>query len=130
MSGTTTTAGHDFYRRVARHAGLEFVDLGDAQINPLAARMLSPELCRQFQMLPISYANGVVTIASPEPPQQVAEHAETTLTGRAGRFVVAPEERVQRAIAQTFAPWPEQRECAMGEPCDPGWGVAHPSFPV
>jgi cellulose synthase/poly-beta-1,6-N-acetylglucosamine synthase-like glycosyltransferase len=129
MSGTTTTAGHDFYRRVAKHAGLDFVDLDDTRINPLAARMLSEELCRQFQMLPVSYANGVVTIASPEPPQQVAEHAARTLTGRAVQFVVVPAAQVQRAIDQTFAPWPEEFE-GIREPWETGGRVTDPTSPT
>ena len=38
MSSAATDSGHDFYRRVARHAGLDFVDLDEVTINPLAAR--------------------------------------------------------------------------------------------
>jgi hypothetical protein len=57
-----------FYRRLARHAGLQFVVLDpDAiddpdvtEINPLAARLLTEELCRHFRMLPIAYRDGRV----------------------------------------------------------------------
>ena len=98
MQGTTAPAGRDFYRRVARHSGLDFVDLGEAPLNSLAARLLSEEACRHFQMLPISYSNGVVTIASPEPPQDLARDTALSLTGRTVRFVVAPAEQVQEAI--------------------------------
>jgi len=129
MEGTTTTAGHDFYRRVARHAGMEFVDLDDVRINPLAARLLSEQLCRQFQMLPISYANGVVTIASPEPPQELAQDTAKSLTGRAVKFVVAPVEQVMRAVDQTFAPWPEEFE-GIREPWETGGRVTDPTSPT
>lgn len=103
MQATATRSGHDFYRRIARHAGMEFVDLDDVTINSLAARLLNEEFARTFQMLPISYANGVVTIASAEPPQEVAQNTAKSLTGRAVRFVIAPAEQIQRAADELFA---------------------------
>jgi len=102
MSAAATQSGHEFYRRIARHAGLEFVDLDEVTINSLAARLLDEEFARTFQMLPISYANGVVTIASAEPPQQVAENTAKSLTGRAVRFVIAPAEQIESAIGEVF----------------------------
>jgi cellulose synthase/poly-beta-1,6-N-acetylglucosamine synthase-like glycosyltransferase len=106
MQGITTPqAGRDFYRRIARHAGLDFVDLDDAPINALAARLLSEEACRHFQMLPVSYSNGVVTIASPEPPQDLAADTARSLTGRAVKFVVAPADQIRQAIDATFSGW-------------------------
>ncbi len=52
-------------------------------------------------MLPVSYSNGVVTIASPEPPQDLAADTARSLTGRAVKFVVAPADQVRDAIEQT-----------------------------
>src|SRR4051812_5616010 len=112
----TTTApepSRSFYRRLAQHAGLAFVTLDPARadepefhdINPLAARLLSEQICRYHRMLPVSYANGVVTIATPEPFDQVAREVATALTGRSVRFVVTPEEDVDRALDQVFAPF-------------------------
>jgi cellulose synthase/poly-beta-1,6-N-acetylglucosamine synthase-like glycosyltransferase len=128
MSGTISShAGHDFYRRVARHAGLDYVDLSELPINQLAARLLSEEACRTFQMLPVSYNNGVVTIASPEPPQDLARDTAMSLTGRSVRFVIAPADQVARAIDGTFAGWPE----VLGE--DGGvtaYRVTEPNFPT
>ena len=102
MPGSATQSGHDFYRRIARHAGLEFVDLDTVTINSLAARLLNEEFARTFLMLPISYANGVVTIASAEPPQEVAENTAKSLTGRAVRFVIAPADQISRAADEAF----------------------------
>ncbi|MCW2966309.1 MAG: Beta-monoglucosyldiacylglycerol synthase [Solirubrobacteraceae bacterium] len=108
MPETAINAGHEFYRRVARHSGKEFVDLDDLVINPLAARLLDERIARHFHMLPISYANGVVTIAAPEPPQDVAQDTAKSLTGRAVQFVISPAEQIQRAIDETFASWPPE----------------------
>jgi cellulose synthase/poly-beta-1,6-N-acetylglucosamine synthase-like glycosyltransferase len=115
----TTTApepSRSFYRRLAGHAGLEFVTLDPAQredpdyraINPLAARLLSEQICRYHRMLPVSYANGVVTIATPEPFDQVAREVATALTGRSVRFVVTPEDDIDAAIDATFEAMPHE----------------------
>lgn len=123
----TTTApepSRSFYRRLAAHAGLEFVTLDpghrdDAdfqEINPLAARLLSEQICRYHRMLPVSYANGVVTIASPEPFDQVAREVATALTGRSVRFVVTPEEDVDAAIDAIFEALPGERADRVTEP--------------
>jgi cellulose synthase/poly-beta-1,6-N-acetylglucosamine synthase-like glycosyltransferase len=129
----TTTApepSRSFYRRLAAHAGLEFVSLDPARaadpeyrpINPLAARLLSEQICRYHRMLPVSYANGVVTIATPEPFDQVAREVATALTGRSVRFVVTPEEDVEQAIDRTFEAMPG--EAARVAP------VTEPSYPT
>lgn len=123
MQGTATQAGTDFYRRVARHAGMEFVDLDDLTINPLAARLLSEQIARHFQMLPISYANGVVTIATPEPPHAVAQDTAKSLTGRAVRFVVAPAGQIRHRIDELFASWPS----VFSGPAFAGRGVRVPA---
>src|SRR5690349_106553 len=102
MHSTANDAGHEFYRRIARHARLDFVDLDEVTINPLAARLLSEQLARAFLMMPISYANGIVTIASPEPPQEVAKNTAMTLTGRAVEFVISPPEQLRDAIDEAF----------------------------
>jgi cellulose synthase/poly-beta-1,6-N-acetylglucosamine synthase-like glycosyltransferase len=124
MPSAATDSGHDFYRRVARHAGLDFVDLDEVTINPLAARLLNEQLARAFSLLPVSYANGVVTIASPEPPQEVAMDTAKSLTGRAVKFVIAPAEQILRGIEVTFAGWPTD---VAGHPAP---RVTEPSFPT
>lgn len=99
-----------FYRQLARHAGLDFVTLDPAaaedpehlEVNPLAARLLSGQICRHFAMLPVSYANGIVTIATAAPADDVARDVAGSLTGRDVRFVVAPEDELHRAIDAVF----------------------------
>jgi cellulose synthase/poly-beta-1,6-N-acetylglucosamine synthase-like glycosyltransferase len=123
----TTTApepSRSFYRRLAAHAGLEFVTLDPArrddpsfqEINPLAARLLSEQICRYHRMLPVSYANGVVTVASPDPFDQVAREVATALTGRSVRFVVTPEEDVEAAIDRIFETMPGEEPARVTEP--------------
>ncbi len=103
-----------FFRRLASHAALAFVTLdpsaaGDPEhqeVNPLAARLLSEEICRHFTMLPVSYVEGVVTLATSTPADGVAHDVAVELTGRDVRFVVAPEAELLQAIDETFAARP------------------------
>ena len=114
---TVPEPSRSFYRRLAHHAGLEFVTLDRSrsddpefhQINPLAARLLSEQICRYHRMLPVSYANGVVTIATPDPFDQVAREVATALTGRSVRFVVTPDEDIEAALNETFRAMPHEQ---------------------
>lgn len=113
---STIDPGKQFYRQLASHAGLPFVTFDPTfagadehvAINPLASRLLSEQICRHFTMLPVSYANGVVTIATAAPTDEVARDVAVSLTGRDVKFVVAPEDELVRAIDETFAgaSWP------------------------
>ncbi|MEA2183929.1 MAG: glycosyltransferase XagB [Solirubrobacteraceae bacterium] len=101
-----------FYRRLARHAGLQFVLLepeatGDpdfTEINPLAARLLTEELCRHFHMLPIAYRDGVVAVAFCDPFDQLANELATALTAAEVQPVLAEPGDVEQAIARIFGP--------------------------
>lgn len=112
---STIDPGKRFYRQLASHAGLDFVTFDPAAegtdefraINPLAARLLSEQICRHFTVLPVSYAGGVVTIATASPADDVARDVAVSLTGRDVAFVVAPEDELLTAIDETFADWPE-----------------------
>lgn len=132
---STVDQSERFYRQLAHHAGLDFVVLDPAQrgedgfqeVNPLAARLLSEQICRHFLILPVSYANGMVTIATASPADDVARDVALTLTGREVRFVVAPEEDIAGAIDRTFSSVPGALEDAMGV----GSGrVTTPEFPT
>jgi len=126
---TAPEPSRSFYRRLAAHAGLEFVTLDRRrsadpefhEINPLAARLLSEQTCRYHRMLPVSYAHGVVTIATPDPFDQVAREVATALTGRSVRFVVTPEEDIDAAIDETFRAMPHE-EAPPAHVTDPDHG--------
>jgi cellulose synthase/poly-beta-1,6-N-acetylglucosamine synthase-like glycosyltransferase len=112
---STLDPGRRFYRQLAAHAGLDFVTFDPAAkgtpehraINPLAARLLSEQICRHFTILPISYAAGVVTLATASPADDVARDVAVSLTGRDIGFVVAAEDELLRAIDETFSAAPD-----------------------
>jgi len=130
---SATEPSRRFYRQLAEHAGLEFVVLDPADsgtpehqvVNPLAARMLSEQICRHFTMLPIGYAGGIVTVATSTPADEVARDVAHSLTGREVRFVVASEEDLVRAIDETFVEWPSGvAPPGVASATTEGWGTA------
>jgi cellulose synthase/poly-beta-1,6-N-acetylglucosamine synthase-like glycosyltransferase len=107
MSGSQT---RDYYRRMAAQAGTQFVRLDpeaaadpDYQpVNPLAARLLSDRVCRQFGIVGISYEGGVVTVAGSDPFDQTARQVAASITGRDVRMVVAEPDEITAATSQVF----------------------------
>ncbi|HUY59065.1 MAG TPA: glycosyltransferase [Solirubrobacteraceae bacterium] len=97
-------------RERARQAGLPFVALhshpGSADpVHPvdfMAARMLSEGVCRQFRILPVAYSEGVLTIATAEPFDELARSVAPALTGKAVRWVIATAEEIADAIDGVF----------------------------
>ena len=101
-----------FYRRLARHANLGFAVLdperaaaeGYVEINPLAAQLLTEQLCRHFHLLPIAYRDGVVTVAFCDPFDELASELATALTAAEVQAVLAEPADIDAAITRTFGP--------------------------
>ncbi|HVA19593.1 MAG TPA: glycosyltransferase, partial [Solirubrobacteraceae bacterium] len=97
-------------RERAKQAGLPFVALhshpGSADpvypVDFMAARMLSEGVCRQFRILPVAYSEGVLTIATAEPFDELARSVAPALTGKAVRWVIATAEEIADAIDGVF----------------------------
>ncbi|WP_205696578.1 glycosyltransferase family 2 protein [Conexibacter sp. SYSU D00693] len=129
---SATEASRAFYRRLADHAGLPFVVLDPADagapdhqaVNPLAARLLGPEVCRQYLMLPVAYVDGVVTVATAAPADDLSREVAASLTGRPVRFVVAAEDELLAAIDRLFGAAPTDAGAAAAVP-----SASHPTLP-
>jgi cellulose synthase/poly-beta-1,6-N-acetylglucosamine synthase-like glycosyltransferase len=133
---SSTETARQVARDLAAKAGLTFVTLDPAgsapgehqQTNPLAARLLSEQVCRHFTMLPISYADGIVTIAIADPPDNVAHDIAHSLTGREIVFAIAPRDEILWAIDDSFGGWggEEGRDETFAGPGP----VTHPAYPT
>jgi cellulose synthase/poly-beta-1,6-N-acetylglucosamine synthase-like glycosyltransferase len=115
---TLAPLSREFYRRLAEHAGLEYVvldpELSDepeyVSVSPLAVHLFDGEACRYHRMIPISYAEKTLTVAVAQPSDHVARQVATDLAGGARaitgsteiRFVVASERDVEMAIDEIF----------------------------
>ena len=115
-SPTATDPGRQAARQLALRSGLAFVTIDPAganpdehmPINPLAARLLSEQVCRHFTMLPISYADGVVTVA-----------IATAFTGQAATQRPQPLQRVGSITGVATPPAARRKRIASRSHCSP-----------
>jgi cellulose synthase/poly-beta-1,6-N-acetylglucosamine synthase-like glycosyltransferase len=110
---STAQTDAELLRTVAAGAGLPFVSLtpnGPGEryelVNPLAARMLSEQACRNFAVVPISYSAGVVTIATSDPFDTLGAEVCATLIGRPVRWVVSSPGDIRETIDACFVAMP------------------------
>jgi DivIVA domain-containing protein len=93
----------DFYRRLAEHARLAFVD--DDALSPIDTPMLTEEARRYFGVVPIADDGETLVLATADPV-----NADTTalaaLTAREIRLAVATPEAIARASVPPAAPAP------------------------
>ncbi len=57
----------DLVRALAEQVGLDFVDLSEHQIDPLAATLLPGQLARRYRALPIGERDGKLLVAMSDP---------------------------------------------------------------
>ena len=92
------------FRRLAHHAGLEFVDLAESgwgAIDEAVAHLVSREACAALRVLPISDA-GELLVATDDPSASMNLEVIAALTGRSPRVAVAAPSDLTRAIAHVF----------------------------
>ena len=95
--GLFTEAG--LVAALAKHLGLEFVDLAERTIDPVASGMVSEALCRRYGILPIGIdPSGAVILAMTDPANVLALDDVRSATGRTVRAVIATRADISAAI--------------------------------
>jgi type IV pilus assembly protein PilB len=95
-SGVITEA--DLVHALAEQAGLEFIDLGDHQVDPTAASTISDSLARRYQALPIAGEGTTLVVAMADPANVLAVDDIRSVTGADVRPVVSTREAIEAAI--------------------------------
>jgi len=90
----------DLVRALAEQVGLEFVDLGDAQIDAYAASLLPESLARRYRAIPIGERDGKLLVAMSDPANVYALDDIRTITNRDVQPVVATANDVEQAISK------------------------------
>jgi len=88
----------DLVRALAEQVGLEFVDLSEHQIDPLAATLLPGQLARRYRALPIGERDGKLLVAMSDPTNLYALDDIRAVTSREVKPVVATASDVEHAI--------------------------------
>lgn len=113
----------DLVRALAEQVGLDFVDLSEHQIDPVAATLLPGQLARRYRAIPIGERDGKLLVAMSDPANVYALDDIRAVTSREVQPVVATASDVERAIdkfAETllgdlFADSPAAEGTAPGE---------------
>ncbi|MEA3020434.1 MAG: type pilus assembly protein PilB [Actinomycetota bacterium] len=88
----------DLIGALAEQAGLEFIDLGNHQIDTKAASTISDALARRYQALPIGWDGTTLIVAMADPANVLAVDDIRSVTGADVRPVVATREAIEEAI--------------------------------
>ena len=84
---------------LARHLGMEFVELGDHQIDTVAAHLVPEQLSRRYCLLPIAVEeDGTLVVAMSDPSNVLALDDLRTVTERDIRPVMATRTDILTAI--------------------------------
>src|SRR3954447_26075616 len=88
----------DLVAALAEQAGLEFIDLGDHQVDPTAASTISDALARRYQAIPIAWDGATLVVAMADPSNVLAVDDIRSVTGADVRPVVSTREAIESAI--------------------------------
>ncbi|MEX0756172.1 MAG: ATPase, T2SS/T4P/T4SS family [Actinomycetota bacterium] len=90
----------DLVRALSEQVGLEFVDLSDFQIDPMAASLLPETLARRYRAIPIATRDDKLLVAMSDPANVYALDDIRAITNRDVKPVVATASDVEQAIAK------------------------------
>jgi hypothetical protein len=102
-----TRAERRHAEQLARHAGLDFVELelqpdGSDPVDPGAASLVSEHVCRAYRLLPVATELGRLVVAVDDPFDAERQRVVFALTARYPRIAVAAPSELERAIARVF----------------------------
>jgi type IV pilus assembly protein PilB len=87
----------DLVAVLARQIGLEFVDLGERQIDPQAAGLISEQVAKRYRALPIGFEDERLVVAMSDPANVFALDDIRTITGMEVKPVVATAADIEAA---------------------------------
>jgi type IV pilus assembly protein PilB len=88
----------DISRVIAKRAGVEYLEMQDYEIDMVAVNLITPELAKKYNALPISFKDGKLLIAMKNPGDIVAIDDIRIITGHAIRPVVINDRELETAI--------------------------------
>ncbi len=71
-------------------------------VNAAAAQLLPEQVCRHFRMIPVSYEDGLLTLAMADPSDAMAANVAFALTNDELTMVLAPPNQIDRAIERVW----------------------------
>ena len=93
---------HDSYAALSIAAGVEFVDLNEAELSVLAILLVPPALAFERMVVPITVNNHVLTFATCRPFIKDTKRELMLATGRQARMTVAQRSSVVEALNHCY----------------------------
>ena len=90
----------DLVRALARHIGMEFVDLVEVTVDPAAASLIPDALARRYAALPIGFEGERLVIAMADPGNVLAVDDIRAITGRKIITRVATRTDIENALSR------------------------------
>ncbi len=87
-------------KALARHIGIEFVDLSTITIDPAAASLVPDQLARRYAALPIGFEDDKLVIAMADPGNVLALDDIRAISGREIITKVATRSDVENALSR------------------------------
>jgi type IV pilus assembly protein PilB len=106
----------DVVRTAAASAGLDYVELGDYQVNPSAAAALPADFARRSVVLPLTWEDGtlVVAVGARDAGNIELKDDLTRLTKSRVRFAVANRTDIETKINQVYRAEDEMHDLTSG----------------
>ncbi|HVL82580.1 MAG TPA: PilT/PilU family type 4a pilus ATPase [Actinomycetota bacterium] len=89
---------------VARFAGVPFVDVASADLDPDAVRNITAAVARQHRVIPVRFEGDRLVLAMADPQDQPALDEVAAFVGLVVEPVLASKEAIAEAIDRVFGP--------------------------
>ena len=91
----------DLVRALARHIGLEYVNLSEVNVDPVAAALLPESLARRYMVIPIGFEDDRLVVAMADPGNVLVIDDVRAVTGHPVLPRIATRSDIEDAIRRT-----------------------------
>ena len=92
----------DFLRKTGELLGFDYVDLEKAQPRPETLQRLPASAVYQYNVLPLRFADGALTVVSSDPFSTVAGDGLRLAAGCPVKIALAPREEIDKAVKKFY----------------------------
>src|SRR3989304_9596172 len=101
-NGSSITKEEALTEFLARHFGIERVEINPAEIEDAVFALLPPQLVQKHQLIPLKLFGSPLTVAMADPTDLVAINEVKFITGYGVRVVLASPSTIKKALERRF----------------------------
>ena len=92
----------DFLRKTGEFLGFDYVELEKAQPRPDVLQKLPASAVYQYNVLPLKFADGALTVVSSDPFSTMAADGLRLAAGCPVKIALAPREEIDKAVKKFY----------------------------